>query len=812
MAVSVLVALAVGVNGAMFGVIDRLLLRGPAHVRSVQEIGRVYSTRSNPTLGESTGSIFGFATYVGLRDQVRAFSGVAAYRYSPGAEVTLDRGEQSTQASKADVTWNFFPVLGTAPQLGRFFSREEDQPDAAQHVVVLGDGLWHRRYRAALNVLGQTVAVDGIAYTIVGVAPAGFTGVELGPVDLWLPMSLVGPQIDPDHWRTATRTRWLNVIVRLNPAFSLAAANGEATAVLQALSPSANAAKAGRERLSVRPVRNDPRGKEATEITISRWLAALSLVVLLTAGANATNLLLARAIRQRRDVAIQVALGLGTGRLMRGFLLQSLILSSLGGVLALGIVPVLSAGVRSNLLPGVEWPQAALQPRVLAVIGALALAMGLLAGAVAVAIAFRRDLFRALRTSGRGESERSSRLQAGLAIAQVALSVALLISAGLFVRSFVRALSVPMGVDVDRVLTIAAHWPTTERHAGNEKASQSFRADEERSNRFYSSALDRIRGIPGIESAALAIGAQFSGALFEVGLKTPGTESLSSLSAGGPYIHAISPGYLRTLGLRLLRGRDFTTTDRAGSERVALVSATMAQQLWSSLDPIGACLIVGDDNQTNCSRVVGIVGDAHQNGLRDKPAMHYYVPLGQEEEIGGLQLLVRPEHSRAAWIERLRRELKPVDSTALWIDVEPLDRRLVSQRKVWRVGSTLIGGFGGLALLVAALGLYSLVTESVGNRMYELGVRLALGAQRQGIFALVLRHGLGLTAMGIVGGTAIGFVSSPFLSPLLFETPPRDAAVFLTAGLVLVTSALAACTAPAWRAAHTDPAVSLRCE
>ena len=534
--------------------------------------------------------------------------------------------------------------------------------------------------------------------------------------------------------------------------------------------------------------------------------------MLLVASANIANLLLARSVRQRKEVSIQVALGITTGRLVRVALFQSLLLSAFGGALALGVIPLAGVGVRTALLPGVEWTRSTLDLRALAVVALLTLMIGLLTGGAVVVLALRRDLAGPLRTAGARENQRSLRVRAGLAVTQAAFSVVLLIVAGLFLRSLMRARSIPIGIEPDHVVKVRARWPPQGQvPTGARGVSASNPAPrEQRPRRFYSSALEIVRRIPGIQSAAIAIGAPFSGS-FEVGLRLPGRTALPNLPGGGPYIHAISSGYLKTVGLRLLRGRDFTDQDRAGSEHVALVSETMATQLWPHSEPLGACLLVGDAKQEPCSRVVGVVADAHSFGLfRDKPAMHYYVPLGQEVGIDGLVLLVRPKLAPATWVERIRGELRNIDPSVLWLQIDGLDSALTPELRPWRLGAVLIGGFGGLALVIAALGLYSLIAHSVVSRTYELGVRMALGARRSGIFALVLRQGFILVAIGVFIGVALSLIGGPLLGPLLFETSPNDSAVYLAVVLTLLASAGAACMAPAWRAATTAPAISLR--
>ena len=802
--VALVIALGVGANGAVFGVLDRLLLRGPEHVREPERVARLYFTAEVPGLGPFTTPTFGYVAYSALRDRARAFSAVAALSYSPASTRTLGRGAEAEQIVAADATSDLFPLLGARAALGRFFDAEEDRPGAARRVVVLGHGLWQRRFGGDPAVLGRTVLLEAVPHTVIGVAPRGFTGVELGRVDAWLPMSLRGPGVTED-WQTTLQAQWLEVVMRLAPGVSAEQAGADATRVLRPLLAEADE---GLEegRASTLPLRYDDAGNEAMEVAVSRWLAAVALIVLLVACANVANLLLARALRQRRELAVRAALGVTAGRLLRLLLAQSLLLAACGGLAALAVMPLAARLLRSTLLPHVEWHESPLDARAVLVAALVTLAAGLLTGLAPALAARRADLVAALKAGAREGGGPTSRLRLALTVAQAAFSVVLLVAAGLFASSLWRAESVDLGIEPKRVLMVGARWA---RDPGDEPEAR-----QRRERAFYARALERARRHPQVETAAIAVGTPFR-SRFSVRLRVPGWEELPKLPGGGPNIQAVTAGYLDTVGLRLLRGRDFTDGDREGSEPVALVNQTMAETLWPGREALGACLHVAEregGGPAPCSRVVGVVEDAHRESIEEPPAMQYYVPLGQEVGIGGSRLLVRPRGDPAALAEPLRAALQPLDPSLLWLQVESLHQGVEPELRPFRLGAVLIGVLGLLALLVAALGLYSLVAHAVASRTRELAVHVALGARRSAVVALVLRGGLGLAVLGLAVGVLLALAVGTRLGGLLFHTSPRDPLVYAAVVATLLLAAATACIAPTRRALRIDPARVLRDE
>ncbi len=802
-AVVVLVmALGIGANAAMFGVLDRLLLRGPEHVRDAEHLARLRATVEVPAQGTASVDTFGYVTYALLRDRARSFEGVAAYSASPVSRLVAGSGEGAEEVLAGYATADLFPLLGVKARLGRFFGPEDDRVGAPP-VAVLGYGWWQRRFGGDPEVLGKTVELGGDLRTIVGVAPRGFTGVGLGRVDVWQPMALRSAGI-VDDWQTSWNAQWLQVVGRLAPGVTRRQAGEDATRIFRAAFEGDEAPFA-QARLSADPLIFDDQGEVAPEIAVSRWLAAVSLLVLMIAVANGAGLLLARTIRRRHEIAVRLALGITRGRLVRLIVVESLILAGLAGLAALGLVPAIAALVRTTLLPDVSWTSPPLDARVALVVGALTIGTGLLTGLIPALRSGGRDLTVPLRAGAVTGGRRVPRLRTVLAVAQATLSVVLLVAAGLFVRSFAAARTADLGVEPYRVLVVGASWT----RSGQGWSLGPVEDRQRREKRFYADALERARRLPGVDQAAVAVGTPFQ-MRFQVRLRVQGIPELPRLPGGGPSIQAVSPGYFRTVGLDLLQGRRFEDSDRPDGEHVAIVNQTMAETLWPGADPLGRCLVVGSEDDAPCTRVVGVVENGNRLALKEERAMQYYVPLGQEHGFDGTRLLVRPAGRPEEMIEPLRRALLPVDPTVLWLDVESLGDTLAPEIRPWRLGAVLMGTFGTLALLISSIGLYSLLAHMVAARMREMGIRTALGARRGQVLALVVRYGLGVTGLGLTLGMLLALLAGRAIGPLLFETSPRDPLVYGAVAATLLAVAAFACLTPGQRAARVDPATVLR--
>lgn len=795
--VIVTLALGIGANAVMFGIADRLLVRGPAHVLDADQVGRLYLTREIPGRGMMTTGITGYVMYALMRD-ARAFESVAAYKVQ---SATVGEPPAARRIPIGYATWDLFALLGVRPAFGRFFGAEEDRPPQGAPVAVVSWEYWRGQLGADPGVIGREVTVQDTRHTVVGVLPQGFTGPELGTVDLWLPMSTLPPP-RPD-WPTTWRAQWLSVVGRLKPGITAEAASEEATARFRvAFAEQEDPAIARNGRVDVLPLRYSLAGREPVEMAVTRWLVGVSLIVLLVACANVANLLLAAAIRRRREMAVRLALGAGRARVLRLLLFRSLVLGLVGGAAALLIAALAAPVIRALLLPAVQW-ETPVDGRVLLFSAIVALITGLVIGIAPVLDAGRRDLTAAMKSGVREGGVARSRLRVTLTVAQAALSVVLLVGAGLFVRSLWQIRGLDLGIQPDRVVVAEVVWGSSPQDPAARSAERARRAD------VYRRALERVRSRPDVEAATLSIGTPF-GSSFGVGLRVPGHDSIPRLPGGGPYISAVTSDYFATVGTDLVAGRTFTEADRKGSAPVVIVNRTMAETLWPGANALGRCLLIGDIEAPPCAEVVGIVEEAKRDGLRDPPAMQYYIPFGQEVGFGGTALMVRPTGDTGPMRDILRAELYDLATGAGFVWVQTLQDALDPQIRPWRLGATMFTLFGGLALVIAAVGLSSLVAIGVAHRRGEIGIRIALGARTRNILSLVVRQALTLVLAGLAIGLLLSVAGAPFIAPLLFDTSPRDTVTLAAVTVALVVAAVLAALIPARRAARTPPVEALR--
>lgn len=789
-------ALGIGVNAAMFGILDRLLFRGPDHVRDANRVMRIYYTGGRPGSQPSTFSANSFAAYMGLVERTGSFDGLAAYW---GMKSNLGEGMNVERVNVQSATWTLFPMLGVQPALGRFFDATEDTPPVGQPVAVLSYGLWTRLFGRDPMAVGRRIVLDGKSFTVIGVAPRGFTGPELGRVDIWTPHSS-GTNQPRSDWPTTWNARWLHVVARLKPGVSAETAAAEATAAYAAVY--GGRAPFGRDyTVSLRPLRYNATGAEPMEATVAKWVSGVALVVLLVACANVANLLLVRSIRRRREIAVRTALGVTRGRL--GRLLGAEILVLVGAGTAAGLITAYWAAhfMRSVLLPDVAWDGAPIDRRVLLFTAGAAAVTALLVGLVPLVQTMRLRLTDSLRDGAPQAGRTRARLRQALSVAQAGLSVVLLIGAGLFVQSLGRIQSLDLGIQPDRVLAISLQWPTIALLPPEQRE-----AERARRRQVIDATLVRLRMLEGVEVASLSIGVPFQ-TMFGLDVRVPGIPELPMLPGGGPYVSAVGADYFRTVGTDLLRGQVFTEADGAGTERVAIVNDSMARTLWPGGNALGECVLV---EKNPCARIVGVVEDARRFGLREEPAMQLYVPRGQETSISGPALLVRPTPDNGVGAGTLRRELFAQDPSLAYVNVTALQDQIDPQLRPWRLGAAMFLSFGILAFVIASVGLYSVIAYTTAQRTHEIGVRVALGARPADVLRLVVAGAVGIAAAGIGAGVLVALAAGSRIEPLLFDTSPRSPAVFAVVIAVLLITAFLAGLIPGRRATRVDPVIALR--
>ena len=799
-AVILTLVLGIGANAAMFNVIDQLMFRPFAYLRDPAKVHRVYLRlpgRERLLTNES----FPYARYLDLAKWTTSFSQYAAFYPTT---VAVGTGPASRERPIAAVSASYFDFFDARPALGRFFVAAEDTVPVGAGVAVLSHAFWAAEF-GGRDVIGEPLQVDNILCTIIGVAPPGFSGVaESSAPAVFIPITTFGGHqpggSSVGYWQRYNWD-WTEMMVRRKPAVTIAQANADLT---QAFIRSREAARPispwmGRVETE-HPVAVAGALKTAAgpypslEARTLVWVTGVAAIVLAIACANVANLYLARALRRRREIALRLALGVTQRRLAAQSLTESLVLSLLGCVAGVLIAQWGGSALRRLFLPADGAVSVATDWRTLGVAVGAALAAGLLTGFSPLWLARSADITKTLKAGAREGTHQRSRLRSSLLVMQVVLSVVLLVGAGLFVRSLARLRDVRLGYDVNPVLLV--RWDRRGEQMSTEERTGLRRR-----------VLDAAQAIPGVERAAWVSNIPLQGTS-TMQLFVPGIDSVGRL--GRFTYQSAGADYFATIGTRIVRGRAFTEDDRAGAPTVAVVSDAMARVLWPSANALGQCLRVGADSMP-CTRVVGVAENAVHDAVKDQP-LRYYLPMDQFPAEGGSLLLVRLRRPSAAAAEEVRRALQPVMPGQQYVTTRPMVDLLDAQRRSWRVGATMFVAFGVLALVVAAVGLYGVMTYNVGQRMHELGVRIALGAQGSDVVRLVVGQGMRLVVAGVVAGSALALGAARWIEPLLFRQSASDPFVFGFVGVLLVVVAVVACSVPASRAVRADPNTVLRAD
>ncbi|HEX9564250.1 MAG TPA: ADOP family duplicated permease [Gemmatimonadaceae bacterium] len=783
-------ALGIGFNVTAFSVVDRVLLRGPQHVHEPDRLVRFYSRVDRPPSGLRVAPWLPYSAFTTLRDGMRTVEAMGAYR--PG-DAMVGRGAASQMRRVMLMSSEMFRLLGVRPHRGRFFGADEDNAS----VVVIGERFWRTVLGSDPDIMGVSLPIDDQPYTVVGIAPAGFTGPELGRVDAWMPIG------------TAPRnSQNMQLVARLRPGVSVEAALTDVSQLRSQVEeglPTWAGWLRGAQYLAA-PIRYDATARESFESVMARWLAAISAIILFVSCANVANLLLARLARRRRELAVRVALGSGRLRVVRLLALEGLLLAVGAGLVAFVVIALVEPVVQGALFPNGAWAFTVVDLRVLGAVAAFTLLTGALVSVVPAIQAGRPDIKDALRGSHR-DGEARSPLRSGLTIVQAMLSVVLLVGAGLFLRSLQRVNAVDLGMDPERVLTVELRYPRIPQNAGESFDDWLVRSGAIERNR-YRGMVDVVRRVPGVERAAVSVTVPLNGGV-SVGIRVPGRDSVPALPGGGPYVTAVGEDYFATMGTRIRRGRPFTGDDREGTEAVVIVNETTARTLWPGRVALGECLQI-EDRTAPCARVVGIAADIHRSGLREQPSLQLYVPIGQERGFSGSWLVVRPRGVPSPEWLVLKQALQAADPGILSIDVRVLAQGLDGELRPFRLGMVAFGLSATLALVVAGLGLYSIMAHAVAWRRHEIGVRLALGARPGVIAALVVRRGAVLATAGIGLGLLIALGARPWVEPQLFDTSATDPLVLVSVVVALEAVALLAGWIPARRAVGVSPTEALR--
>lgn len=787
----------IAANTIMFGVVDQLLLRPPAGVVAPDAVKRVYYQMVDQGKS-SAGAVTTYPVLTALRANVPAFSDLAAY--SSARHYSLGRGRDAQSVAVQLVSGNYFRLLGTKPALGRTFVDSDDRVPNGEAVAVVSFGLWQRVLGGAQDALGHSLLIQGKNFTVVGVAPRGFSGIDRDQVDVWVPISALGNEVLGKGWYDTHSNWWASIIGRLRDGVSPAVAEAQSTTAYRNLVrdwPQQRFRDSSSVVLSSVIGTRTPDGL-SPEGKVSLWLIGVSGIVLLIACANVANLLIVRTAERRREIAVRIALGVSRARLVRMLLTESVLLALSGAGIALILTFGASRIVQNVLLPNIVWNDSVIDLRVLSFTLAATVVCVILAGMAPTMQGVGTNVSWGLRESSRQVAGSRGRLRSTLLVAQAALSVVLLVGAGLCVQSLHNIVTRQVGIDRDRVLRVT--MPLAE-----------FGFDTTQIEDIYRRGTERISAIPGVTSVSMAGLSVPMGTASAFGFRVPGVKN-PGFELGGPYNSVVTAGFFNTIGDAIVRGRDFTPAEVRSGARVVIVNDLVANAYWPHEDPLGQCVYFGSDK--DCSHVIGVVRTVMQFSLiKDDRAMAY-APLHHPgaADVTPVAMLVRTAGDPAKTVGTVRRELQALSPMMPFVSVSSYRELVAPQLQRWRLSATMFTLFGALAVLIASVGLYSVMAYWVSQRTHEIGVRMALGAMRSDVVRLVAWQSSRPILTGLAIGCLTAFYASRWITDMLYETSPRDPLVYGGAAVVLAVAAMIASVVPARRSTAVDPAQAIRTE
>jgi putative ABC transport system permease protein len=788
-------AVAVGVNLAMFGLIDRAVLSPAEHVASPERLFTIGIVPPGGKPGSPPMTSTSYVAFTAIRDRVPAVKGAAAFTRNTTSVVV---GGEQKEAQSMTISEEYFDVLGSPPMLGPGIRAGDDSAPTAAPPAVLSYGFWRSSLSGDRDVIGRRISLGGLEYSVAGVMPRGFSGHSPIDTDIWVTFG--GAMRGQPGWDRDGQRNFTAVLVRIADGQQPPAAATQAGAAID-------------RQVVLQPVTGT--AIASTEKRIAWWLAAVSIVVLAIGLANAGTLLIVRGARMRHDIAIRAALGASRSRLVRHGVLEAVVLAVLATAASLALASWLDEAVRRVLFPGIIGRTSTSVPAIWA-----ALVAGVMA-AIVGSIANTRQVVAAIdvpHLSGATTSGRRTRTMTALLLVQMTLSVMLLAGVGMFGGSLYRLLSQDFGMEMSNVLLVDSRM-------GPGGAALD--------TRIYLEGLERLRQLPEIELATAINTIPFTG--FNVPpIAIPGRPEAPAVGRQLPFLVAATPEYFKMLGIRVMEGRVLTEADDRGTP-VVLVNQSMARGVWPGESAVGKCIRIGfppdfqpgsgppvPGDSVPCREVVGVVNDTRQRSLlpqdNEDRLMQYYVPFSQvpyppfvpqnEPRVWGL--LVRPRHITDSLVTTIRKTLVGDRTDLPFIDIRPYSQVLDRQLRPWRIGTTLLALFSGLAVLVASIGLYATFAYAVSERRRELAIRLAVGARPSGVLTMVLREAILLAAIGAAAGCLAAIGAGRFVASLLYGTTPSDPLVLGAAALAMVIVALLATLLPARTASRADPSVLLR--
>lgn len=784
-------ALGIGANSAMFRVIDAVLLRPPPLVQAPDGIARIYLHKVTPGGSDVWASRMSYPLYMDLRRANQTFAGLGA---SWQKDITLGEGAAARSIHAVLVSSNYFELLGVAPQLGHFSASASGRDDGAEPIVMLSHEFWVRTFAANRAILGTTIRLNGRRFTITGIAPEQFRGLEPQRVDVWLPMGMASHFGFGSDMLESRSMTWLQAFGRLKAGLTRDAAAADLSRVLAEVDD--------------RPVRGDAplpvvlgpinaaQGPERSpELKVSVASAAVTAIILLIACANVASLLIARALQRRREIAIRLATGASRVRLLRQLLTESMVLALVSGTAGLLLAAAGNSALRVFRLASLP---SILSGRVLIFSYTLAVVTGLVFGLAPALQAAYKDQITILRDGTGGSVQSTVRIRHLLVALQIALSYAMLVLAAAFILGFRDSSRTETGYDVERLLVASIDGLNLQQFQPHERDA------------LVQHIRDRAIALPGVRSVGLGSSVPFG---FHVSVPvwsdTPSASGSQPLEAA---LNVVDTSYFAAAGIAIHRGRGFTAMDREGGMPVAVVNEAFARAYSPATDAIGQCLHYGGSPE-GCTTVVGVVRDTKVLSLTEAPAPSLYLPAAQRLPGVMSTLLIqldRPATAHAA--NRLRRELQGAAPNLPYVEVRPFSALIEPQLRPWRLGSLTFTAFGALALCLAMVGLYGVVAYVVTTRQREFGIRLALGASLPHLGRIVLHGSLMATLVGCAVGSVGSLLALRLISHQITGLESPHGVVFIAVTFVLVIATLLASGRPVWRVSKIDPSASLRAE
>lgn len=785
-------AIGIGANATIFSVGSALLLRPMPAVTQPDRLVDIGRHRGNDDFDTVS-----YPNYKDLRDRATSFTGIYAYLIEP-TPMSLAGAGDAQRIYGTLVTGNFFDVLGVRPHLGRLLRPDDDAPSGGSAVVVLSHDLWTGRFAADSQIVGKPITLNGAAFLVVGVAPRGFQGTTLLKGDLWVPLSTLALSRPSSRQSlfTSRASTWLFMTGRLRDGVSVHTANAELAAIGAALErefPQTNA----RMGFTARPSAVIPGITRMVAAFIALLMAIVTLLLLI-ACVNLAGMLLARGATRQREMAVRLAIGAGAGRVARQLLTETIVLFVIGAAAGLALSQLLT-GLLLSVLPQLPVPlfvEITTDWRVVAFTAVMSLVAAIGCGLAPALQARRTSLVGSLRDDGFGGSRSKLRLRNVFVVGQVMLSLVLVVAAGLFMRALQHAASTPTGFDHRNVDVITLDLSLA-RHT------------EDTGRRFARELLERARALPMVRSAAIAVDLPLDGGNMGFGTlsvpNAPGADRNGRIEADW---NIVEPGLFETLGMRLVRGRDFTPQDSRGSAPVIIVNEAFARAAWGDADPIGR-QVDGDARENVKRTVIGVAADARLRSLGEAAEPYVYVPFGQMYH-DRINLLVKT--TGATSIADVRALVRTMNPNLPVTEAMPLAEVTALGTIPQRIAAAIAGTLGIVGLLLAAIGIYGVTSYAVAQRTREIGIRMALGADSRVVMRLMLRQGIALAAVGVGMGLALAAAAAQLIRSLLFGISGVDAVTFAGAAAIFAAVSLIACYVPARRALSVDPMTALRAQ